>query len=142
MHKIIEFTQKYYLNLIFIITFMGVFGSLYYSEVMGLPPCLLCWYQRIFLYPMFFISAAAIAFSEKVSPKILMVLSVPGMLLGLYQYGMQKFGLGSGFISCSSDNPCSAIDLEYLGFITIPFLSFVAFAVINAILIIKLREKK
>ncbi|MFA4970704.1 MAG: disulfide bond formation protein B [Sulfuritalea sp.] len=27
-------------------------GALFFGEVMQLPPCVLCWYQRIFMFPL------------------------------------------------------------------------------------------
>ncbi len=35
-------------------------GSLYFSEVMKLVPCVLCWYQRIAMYPLVVILAVAV----------------------------------------------------------------------------------
>ena len=31
---------------------VSTLGSLFFSEVMELPPCSLCWYQRIFMFPL------------------------------------------------------------------------------------------
>jgi hypothetical protein len=50
-----------------------------------------------------------------------------GMVIAMYNYMLQKTDWFETIGTCSADNPCSAIDMEYLGFITIPLLSFVAF---------------
>src|SRR5579859_2546202 len=35
----------------FLVALAGVGGSLFYADIAGFQPCLLCWWQRIFLYP-------------------------------------------------------------------------------------------
>ncbi|KAA0806277.1 disulfide bond formation protein B, partial [Bacillus sp. AY2-1] len=35
----------------FFVSFIATIGSLYFSEIKGFIPCELCWYQRIFMYP-------------------------------------------------------------------------------------------
>lgn len=133
---------NYYQNIIFVIGFLGTFGSLYFSEVAGLEPCLFCWYQRIFLYPLFILTAVAIATGEKLAPKFILALAVPGALLAFYQYGMQKFSWSKGFVSCAAENPCNVVDFELLGFITIPFLSLLAFLLIIIISVIRIKYEK
>ena len=39
------------LLMIWVVSFVATLGSLYFSEVRGYEPCELCWYQRIFMYP-------------------------------------------------------------------------------------------
>src|SRR6185437_5155517 len=49
--KIAEFFGERALLLSFIVALASVGGSLFFSDVAGFQPCLLCWWQRIFLYP-------------------------------------------------------------------------------------------
>ncbi len=37
--------------LVWILSLVSTMGSLFFSEIMQLPPCVLCWYQRIAMYP-------------------------------------------------------------------------------------------
>ncbi|MGR5922655.1 disulfide bond formation protein B [Bacillus pacificus] len=37
------------------ISLIATCGSLYFSEILGFTPCNLCWYQRIFMYPLIFL---------------------------------------------------------------------------------------
>ena len=42
-------------SLIFVawlIASVSTLGALFFGEVMQLPPCVLCWYQRIFMFPL------------------------------------------------------------------------------------------
>jgi disulfide bond formation protein DsbB len=36
----------------FLLVLVSILGSLYFSEVMNFAPCILCWYQRILMYPL------------------------------------------------------------------------------------------
>src|SRR4029078_10292244 len=56
----LAFIDKHYLNLGFIITLLSALFSLVYSEIVGFIPCYLCWYQRVFMFPLVFIFGAAI----------------------------------------------------------------------------------
>lgn len=125
--KLLTFVRNYYFHIIFFIALFPVFGSLYYSEIVRIPPCTLCWYQRIFMYPILIITGAVLSLKEKLSYKIILALALPGMLIALYHYFMQKTGIGSEFANCTAGVSCSTIEVEYLGFITLPLMSFFAF---------------
>ena len=48
---VLDFVRTYALHLGFALSLTGVLASLYYSEIVGFVPCVLCWVQRIFIYP-------------------------------------------------------------------------------------------
>jgi len=140
MKNILNFINKNYIYIIFSITGLGVLGSLYFSNVELLPPCTLCWYQRILFYPIFILSAISIAFKEKLSPKFILALALPGLIIAAYQYGIQKLGIPEAtFVTCQTGVPCDQVDWQILGFVTIPLLSFSGFLFLNIIALLKLR---
>lgn len=140
MKNILNLIAKHYVLLVAIVSGGGFFISLYFSNIMDLAPCVLCWYQRILFYPIFFISAASIAFKEKLSPKYILTLALPGLGIAIYHYSLQKLGLGEGgFVPCVAGIPCDAIDWEILGFITIPLLSAVGFLIVTILTVIKMK---
>lgn len=138
---------------ILLIASVGMFGSLYYSNYgdpisnlysrdifpigEGFPPCKLCWYARILLYPMVPISLIAILKKEKNFIDYLLPLSVLGVLLTGYHSFLQWFPAQIAQLggNCDIINPCNVSQVTYLNFITIPFLGFVAFVLITALLI-------
>jgi disulfide bond formation protein DsbB len=101
-------------------------GSLYLSEVARLEPCVLCWYQRIAMYPLvLLLGMAAVRRDASIRPYVLALAAI-GALISTYHVAVQRLpGLPSG--SCSLAAPCSAIQVEVFGFITIPVLALVAF---------------
>lgn len=121
--------------LIFLISFASVAGSLYFSEILNLDPCLYCWYQRIFMYPVAILSTVSIVGKIYLRKIFILFLTIPGMLLAFYQYILQMTMGDSDVSVCGGSVSCTFIDFRTLGFITIPFLSFVAFFLINFILI-------
>jgi disulfide bond formation protein DsbB len=131
---------------IFIQALVATAGSLYYSTFgdpvknfiagnlfpygEGLEPCVLCWFARILMYPIMILSYVGIAKQDKKFTDYVLALSVPGILLELYHYAIQKLPIPT-FFTCSSTNPCNALQVNYFGFITIPFLALVAFTTIT-----------
>ena len=133
MNKLKTLFLQNYMVLIFVITFAGMLGSLFFSEIYHLDPCKLCWYQRIFMYPVAIQSAVSVLFKAKIRKVYLFVLTFPGMFFALYQYYTQIAYGQSDVNVCGGDISCSFIDFSFLGFITIPFLSFLLLNIIIAL---------
>lgn len=123
------------LPLTLIIATIATLGSLYYSEILGLNPCPLCWYQRIFMYPLVFISATAIITKAKNAKAFILPLSITGALIAIYHYLLQAFAIpiacGPGAVTCD------VIYFAAYGYITIPLMAFTAFTLITLLLLIK-----
>lgn len=116
-----------------IVALVGTLGSLYFSEVMGLIPCELCWYQRILMYPLVVILAVATVEHYIGVWKMGLPLSILGTLVAT-----QHTLLQAGIIPESADTcgiGCSGVDWQ-LSILTIPRLSLLAFLLITAVLLI------
>lgn len=135
MAKIKIFVVNNYMIFIFLISFASVVGSLMFSEIYHLDPCKLCWYQRIFMYPIAILSLVSILFRIHLRKAFVLALCVPGMLIALYQYALQLTAGGSDVNLCGGSVSCNFIDFKLLGFITIPLMSFLAFLLINLIVV-------
>ncbi|OGD89848.1 hypothetical protein A3D07_02895 [Candidatus Curtissbacteria bacterium RIFCSPHIGHO2_02_FULL_42_15] len=143
MFLVFNFVKKYAIYLAFLQVWAAVLGSLYSSEIKGLTPCFLCWVQRIFMYPLIVLFTVAILRKDKNVAYYVLPLSVTGAFVGLYQYLLQMTPLSKvEAATCSATAPCSAIQIMFFGFITIPFLSMTAFIVISALMLIILKTGK
>ena len=143
VRKIKNIVNKYVLHLAFLHAWAATLGSLYFSEVKSLPPCLLCWYQRILMYPLAIILAVAIYRKDKQVAYYALPLSLIGAAIALYHYLIQWTALKDiNPISCSITADCSQKQLIYLGFITIPLFSFIAFIVISALMFYIIKTNK
>ncbi len=143
MKKAIQKLSKYALYIAFVQAWLATLGSLFYSQIVGLTPCVLCWYQRIFMYPLVILFTVAIIRRDKNIPYYVLPMTVIGTLIAAYQYLLQMTPLGAVELTkCDLTNPCSKIDAIYLGFVTIPLMSLAAFLVISIMMAILLKSKK
>ncbi|RLL45022.1 disulfide bond formation protein B [Oceanobacillus piezotolerans] len=122
--------------------FIAMAGSLFYSEVMGYVPCELCWYQRILMYPLVVIYGVA-AIKKEISVALPgLILSGIGILLSMYHYLLQNVPAFQELGGSCEGVSCNLKYIDYFGFITIPFLAFIAFSVIFISHLLLLRELK
>lgn len=110
-------------------------GSLYFSEVMKLTPCVLCWYQRIAMYPLVIVLGVGLLLRERRIQFYALPLSLIGLAVAIYHNLLYFDILPESIQACTAGISCITRQIEWFGFITIPLLSLVAFCVINAALI-------
>ena len=128
-----EVAGPYALWLAWLVAATAMAGSLYFSEVAGLIPCTLCWYQRIAMYPLAVILLVAALRRDFGARPYATALAGIGAVISAYHVLLQRIpDLPSG--SCSLQAPCTAIDLERFGFVTIPVMALVGFATILVLL--------
>jgi disulfide bond formation protein DsbB len=109
---------------------IAMFGSLYFSEIRQYEPCLLCWYQRILMYPFALILGIAVVKKDYKISFYTMIMSAVGGLISLYHYSLQKVPfMADNAVTCGRV-PCTGQYINWLGFITIPFLALTAFIII------------
>lgn len=121
---------------------VATLGSLYLSEVLHFIPCTLCWYQRIFMYPLAIILGIAFYRNDKDIYLYTLPLSIIGMLISGYHVLLQKVPYLQQFEMCKTGVPCSKDYLNLLGFITIPMMAFTAFTIITVCLVILFMRRK
>lgn len=110
---------------------IAMLGSLFFSEVMKLPPCVLCWYQRILMYPLVFIIAVGILLEDKRLKFYALPLSITGLVIAVYHNLLYYNIIPEAITPCSAGISCTTRQIEWLGFITIPLLSLIAFSLIT-----------
>ena len=141
MKPIVKMLNRFALHIAFLQAWAAMLGSLYFSEIRHFAPCLLCWYQRILMFPLVIIFAVAIIRKEKSVAFYALPMSILGMLTAAYQYLLQMTKLSQITpVSCDALGSCSAIQIMYFGFITIPLLSFVAFATISILMAVVVKS--
>ena len=106
-------------------------GSLFFSEVMNLPPCVLCWYQRIALYPIVILTAIGIIRNDRKTYISVLALALPGLAISIYHNLLYWKILPESVAPCTLGVSCTTKFFEWFGFITIPFMGLVAFTVID-----------
>ncbi len=110
--------------------------SLFFSSVLEYEPCVLCWYQRIALFPMVFILAAGLFPFDKSVVKFALPLAIAGGLTAFYHSLLYAGFIPENIQPCSKGVSCTEKYFELFGFVSIPMLSFFAFSTLIALLII------
>jgi disulfide bond formation protein DsbB len=110
-------------------------GSLFFSEVMDIQPCVLCWYQRIFMYPLALILLVGMFPLERRVVRYALPVAVAGWGFALYHFLVYSGFIPERLQPCSQGVSCAEVNLELFGFVTIPLLSLLSFSVIIACLI-------
>jgi disulfide bond formation protein DsbB len=109
-------------------------GSLFFSEVMNLPPCVLCWYQRIAIYPLVLIIGIGILLQDPRLKLYALPFAVIGLAISIYHNLIYYDFLPTAITPCTEGVPCNSVQLELLGFITIPLMGLISFLLLNVIL--------
>ena len=124
------------LKLIACLATIATLGAVTYQYVYGLPVCHLCWWQRIFMFPLEIIILITLWTKTRTNHLIISLMAAIGLPIALYHYygHYQKYVAGNPFLLPCSANPlepsCSNSPIVTFGFITIPFMAFVVFSAI------------
>ena len=115
--------------------------SIFFSSVLEYQPCVLCWYQRICLFPLIFIFAAGLfpAFDKSVI-KYALPLTIAGGLTAFYHTLLYAGVIPEDIQPCTQGVSCTEKYIELFGFISIPMMSFFAFSLLTTLLIILKRR--
>ena len=115
---------------------IATLGSLFFSEVMEIQPCVLCWYQRIFMYPLVVIFLVGLFPLDRNVVRYALPIAVIGWGISVYHYLLYSGYIPETMQPCSEGVSCAEINLELLGFITIPMLSILSYSAIIALLLV------
>ena len=133
--------QKYALMVAWAQALVATLGSLFFSLVMEFPPCDLCWYQRIAMYPLVVILGISIWKKDKGALLYAWPFAVIGWVIALYHTLLYHNILPESAAPCTAGISCTTKYVEYFGFLTIPLLSLLAFTIILACLLVEKRRK-
>src|SRR3990167_10701506 len=82
-NKFLGFIDKHYLTLGFLVSLFSALFSLVYSEIIGFLPCVLCWYQRIFTFPLVFLFGVALWGKDRQVIKYALSLLLVGFVISV-----------------------------------------------------------
>lgn len=139
----LNFVDKHYLSLGFVISLFASLFSLVYSEIVGFVPCYLCWYQRVFMFPLVFIFGSAIWHKDRKIVKYILPLLGVGFVISVYQNFFYYFGNGSNLPCDASGVSCyQQLISEFSGYISIPMLALTSFLSLVTIVLVAHFYKK
>lgn len=118
-----------------LVAMVSTLGALFFSEVMSFPICVLCWYQRIFMFPLAIILPLGLfPFDPKVV-RYSLPLALIGSLFALFHQLLVAGVIPESIKPCTQGVPCSVTVATWFGFVTIPLLSTFAFITVVALLL-------
>ena len=125
-------------NLLFICWLIAVsatLGSLFFSEVMERVPCVLCWYQRIAMFPLAFIFTVGLLPLDVRCVRYALPIAVAGWATAMYHCLLYLGVIPESMQPCTQGVSCADVKIELIGFVTIPLLSLLGFTLIIALLL-------
>ncbi|MCC6455159.1 MAG: disulfide bond formation protein B [Caldilineaceae bacterium] len=137
--KSFSYTDFFYRSTLYLalaVALTATLGSLYFSEVRGYLPCNLCWYQRILMYPLVVVLAVGLLRQDINLPYYVLPLSLFGQGIATYHYLLEKTNIFAAPTTCQEGIPCTTPWINWMGFITIPFLAMSAFFLITVLCLI------
>ncbi len=139
----LDFIDKHFLILSFFIALFSSVFPLVYSGVIGFLPCVLCWWQRVFMFPLFFMFAVALWDKDRRVIRYALPLVSAGFLVSLYQNFFYYFGENSGLLCDASGVSCyQQFVSEFGGYISIPMMALTAFFALLTLLAVAHFYKK
>lgn len=125
-----------------LVALTATLGALFIGEIMGQAPCILCWYQRIAMFPLALILGIACYTSDFSGRRYVLPLATIGGLIALWHSLLFVGVVPETVQPCTRGGPsCSGADQTLFGILPLPFLSLGAFAAIIALLTIPFKRK-
>ena len=131
-------TQWWWLMAAWAVALVSTLGALFIGEVMGMTPCVLCWYQRIAMFPLALILGMAVFAEDRRGAVYAMPFALAGLALAAYHSALIAGWVPQWWVPCGTGPSCSQQALVILGDTQIPWLSLAAFLAIAAALTIYL----
>ncbi|MDO7905233.1 disulfide oxidoreductase [Paenibacillus sp. JX-17] len=124
--------NEYRLFAAWAVSMVATMGSLYFSEIKGYTPCDLCWFQRIFMYPLTIMLGIACFRRDAGIARYVLPLAAVGGAISLYHILYQHFHQywDNSLSAACGPTPCTVNYVSWFGFITIPVMALTAFILI------------
>lgn len=131
-----------YLYFSWVISCIASLGSIIFGELQHNFPCILCWVQRIFLFPLTYI--LGVAFIKKNAHIFPYVALLPllGIFVSGYHIAVQEIPSLEPVKICGMGPSCAYKFDIGLGFVTIPMLACLCFVLIFFLLLLAYKHAK
>ncbi len=114
-----------------LVAIVATSGSLYFSQIRHFTPCELCWYQRIFMYPLSLILGIATFYGDARIRRYALPMALVGGSISTLHYAEQKIPGFEPTACAATPIPCNIEFVNYFGFVTIALMAWTAFVLIS-----------
>ena len=117
-------------------------SALFIGEVMGMMPCVLCWYQRIAMFPLVLFLGAALLQQQRALILPSLLLSFTGWVIASYHTALYWGWIDPTLAPCGDGPSCTQQVLQIFGVLDLPMLSWLAFMTISFLLLLSLKVSR
>ena len=131
-----------YLYLSWLVAMTSTAGSFFFSNYMKLPPCNLCWYQRVFMFPLILVLGVGYLIKDKNIHLYSLPIIFCGWLIAFYHNLIYYKWISAELIPCTGGVSCTERQLDLFGFLSIPMMSFFSFTALLVLILLHLLKGK
>lgn len=117
-----------------LLALISTIAVLFVGEVMGQAPCVLCWFQRAFMFPLVVILGVSCYLSDFSVWRYGLPVAGTGWLIALYHSLLYTGVIPESIKPCGAGPSCSGADMTILGGLPLPLLSLGVFTLIIVLL--------
>jgi len=128
-----------YLLAAWLVALASTASAVFIGEVMGQAPCVLCWYQRIAMFPLVLLLGIALLRSETGVAIYGIALSALGQAVALYHTLLYWHWIPESLAPCGQGPSCRQQVLNLFGYLDLPMLSLIAFTLITVLLVMSMK---
>ncbi len=128
------------LFLCWLIACISALGSLFFSEIMNFAPCVLCWYERVCMYPLVLILSMGLFSFDKSVVRFSLPLALIGWFITLFHNLLYAGIIPESIQPCSQGVSCTEEYIDLFDIFSIPMLALISFSVIIVLLFILKRN--
>jgi disulfide bond formation protein DsbB len=121
----------------FVVSAIATGGSLFFSQIANFPPCELCWFQRICMYPLSILTLLMALRADNRAARYLLPLPVVGACVSIYHLLIENNVIKEPQ-ACLASAPggCAVKWINEFGYITIPTLALTGFLLLIGFLVL------
>ncbi len=137
-----RFSKDTLLGLAWAIALVASLSVLFIGEILGQTPCVLCWFQRAFMFPLAIVLGLGLWWQDQNVGRYGIALALGGAAVALWHMGLYAGLIPEKIQPCSASGPsCTDANQTVLG-IPIPLMALVSFALIGVLCALSLKEKQ
>lgn len=119
------------------VAFVATLGALFVGEVLGQAPCVLCWYQRIAMFPLALVLGVACLTDDRRVGRYALPLALAGGAIALWHSLLYAGVIEEAIVPCSRTGPsCTDKAMLAFGGVPLPYLSLVSFTAIVVLVVV------
>lgn len=130
------------LSAAWVVALTASLSVLFIGEVLGNMPCILCWYQRAFMFPLAVILGLGLWWQDRLTGRYGIALALGGGAIALWHLGLYVGVIPESIQPCTATGPSCTDDNQLIFGVPIPLLSVLAFALIAALSAASLKDSR